>query len=67
MSKQPQRPLMPCPRGKNHKVTLHGQSEFYCTVCRMLFDNDPDEGGTHGDRPEARMMREERAKGGRRG
>jgi hypothetical protein len=39
---------------------------FKCGGCGALFDSDPDEGGTHGNNPAARMMREENLRDRRR-
>lgn len=60
--------LPPCPRcGTNKKVNTHGRDEFYCGRCGGLFDNDPDEGGTHSTfNPAARLEREERWQANRR-
>lgn len=33
---------------------------YSCGACGATFDDDPDEGGTHGNRPDARLAREER-------
>lgn len=48
-----------CPRC-NRKSAPAGRL-WRCESCRMLHDDEPDEGGTYSDRdPSARMEREER-------
>jgi hypothetical protein len=58
----------PCPLcGKRNKVTRTG-AYWHCnnTPDCGLFDDDPDEGGTHSDDPTRRMMRREDARERRR-
>lgn len=60
MSKTP-KPKCPC-CGRRNTVSAIGVvgDQFRCSICG-LFDNDPDEGGTHSDyNPAARLEREER-------
>ncbi len=50
----------PCPlcRKKNRVVAV--AETCHCTACGIIFDYDPNEGGTHDDRyPDRRMIREE--------
>ena len=56
--------LPPCPCCKtNRHASTHGQSQYYCSRCGGLYDNDPDEGGDHSTfNPAARLEREERRK-----
>jgi ribosomal protein S27AE len=49
-----------CPRCGSGKHVAAGPDLFKCVGCGGLFDGDPDEGGTHGNRPEARLDRQER-------
>lgn len=59
--------LPPCPRCKSNKqVNRHGREEFFCGKCSGIFDGDPDEGGTHSNKPSGRLEREERRKDQRR-
>jgi len=60
MSKPPK-----CPQCKKPgKPTTEGM--YQCPKCNGFFDGDPDEGGDYGERPDQRLMREERNKGRRR-
>ncbi len=58
----------PCPRcQKTNNVTVGagkpGERLMYCSGCRAMFDDDPDEGSDYSDRdPAARMIREEERK-----
>jgi ribosomal protein L37AE/L43A len=56
----------PCPRcGTNRKVNRHGQDQYFCGRCSGIFDDDPDEGGTHSTfNPAARLEREDRRQQG---
>lgn len=47
--------------GKARHVVTHVQG-WWCTACRVLFDDDPDEGGDYGSNPAARLERAERHK-----
>lgn len=50
-----------CPRCGQRVAVGEGQTIFYCSNCRAVFDDDPDEGGDYSDRnPAARLEREER-------
>jgi ribosomal protein L37AE/L43A len=49
-----------CPRCGGGKHSAAGPDLFKCAGCGGLFDGDPGEGGTHGNRPDARLDREER-------
>jgi len=56
-------PRLPrCPWcGTNRRVYEHGEREYFCSRCKRLFDDDPDEAGDYSDRnPAARLEREER-------
>ena len=59
---------IPCPWCKTAKhVYAHGEREFFCSRCKRLFDNEPDEGGDWSDRnPAVRLEREERQRQRRR-
>jgi len=53
--------MVACPWCKTAKfVYEHGQREYWCSRCRRLFDDDPDEGGDYatGD-PSRRIVRQE--------
>lgn len=54
-----------CPCGSK-KFQPAGPDLYKCLRCGGLFDNEPDEGGDYGHRPEARLMREEAARERRR-
>ena len=48
----------PCPNCRSPMVPQGDL--FWCKHCRRLYDDDPDEGGTHHDRdPARRMVRDE--------
>lgn len=49
-----------CPGCGSRQFKPAGPDMFKCSRCGGLFDDDPDEGGTHGHRPKARLEREER-------
>ena len=52
-----------CPKCGRKQPARAGDAKdivYFCPNCKGQFDNDPDEGGTHGHRPESRMEREER-------
>lgn len=47
--------------GSDKHVLPRSDGLYWCQRCQGLFDNDPDEGGTHSDRnPAVRIEREER-------
>lgn len=51
--------LPPCPRC-NRRQSVVAQGElFWCTNCRGLFDDQPDEGGSHYDDPSKRLEKQE--------
>jgi hypothetical protein len=61
-----------CPRCATSQHVIVGSGKpgervHYCQKCLGMFDDEPDEGGDFGDRPDARMIRAEqkprRAKG----
>ena len=56
--------LPPCPGcGTNRHANAMADGQFYCSRCKCLFDNDPDEGSDVSDHnPAARLEREERRK-----
>lgn len=58
----PKPPTADCPMcGRSCKAVGLTGTQFYCVTCAGLFDDAPDEGGTHSDRnPAARIEREER-------
>jgi hypothetical protein len=56
-----------CPRCGHNRHVVVGSGKppdrvHYCGGCRGMFDDEPDEGGSHGDRPDARLIREEERK-----
>lgn len=55
-----QNAMPPCPvcSSSKHVVGNLSQDLFRCTKCGGMFDLE-DDGGTYGDRPDARMIREE--------
>ena len=55
MSKMP-----PCPRCRSHKSVYHDRDRnYYCRLCHIAFDDDPDEGGDYCTDPTRRIQREE--------
>lgn len=52
-----------CPKcGRPNRAGL-GDDRYWCVWCRVIYDNDPDDGGDYSDRdPAARMIREEERK-----
>ena len=45
-------PCPKCPRCKTtRQVYEDGDRGFWCDDCKIAFDDDPDEGGTHSDNP----------------
>jgi len=55
MSKMPK-----CIRcGSNRAVYHDGDRNYYCTSCKIVFDDEPDEGGDWSNRPSQRLEREE--------
>lgn len=56
------KPITPkCPQCKCKTVVQKiGDDMFRCGSCGGLFDNDPDEGGDYGWKPEQRALRQER-------
>ena len=49
-----------CPKcGSNRQVYEDGDRGFWCDSCKVAFDNDPDEGGTHSNDPTKRIERTE--------
>ncbi len=49
-------PLPSCPKcGKNSCVYEDGERNFFCTVCKVSFDDDPDEGGDYSNDPTRRI------------
>lgn len=63
----PKQVIPPCPRCNTaKKSTVAGLTgdTFHCGRCGGLYDNEPDEGGSHSDRnPAARLERQERNRG----
>jgi len=45
--------------GSNCAVYHDGGRNYYCTFCKIVFDDEPDEGGDWGNRPSQRLEREE--------
>lgn len=55
-----QRLSVRCPKCRGY-VEANGSGVFYCSGCRMEFDDQPDEGGDYSDvNPGVRMERQER-------
>lgn len=46
--------------GRKKTVKKISEREYQCSHCGTIFDDDPDEGGTHGHRPDQRALRKER-------
>lgn len=55
-----------CVRCKAKTCFRRKDGRNQCKTCKALFDDDPNEGGTHGNKPHQRLEREERAAGKRR-
>ena len=54
-----------CPRCGRPQPKRGADALYWCTYCRGVFDNDPNEGGDWSDRdPSARLEREERRREG---
>lgn len=51
-------PQPKCPFCKSRDI--EGSNPFLCRKCRAMFDNDPNEGGDYGHRPDQRMIWQER-------
>jgi len=49
-----------CPFCGDRRIITYAGSIYRCAKCDRLFDDDPDEGGDFGNRPSARMERQER-------
>ena len=50
-----------CPKCGKKQPRRSADAIYWCSTCRMQFDNDPDEGGDFSDRdPSARLERQER-------
>ncbi|WP_145307446.1 hypothetical protein [Gimesia fumaroli] len=45
--------------GRVKTVKQISQREYRCSHCGTIFDDDPDEGGTHGHTPDYRIMKQE--------
>lgn len=49
-----------CIRCKSNQSVYHdADRNYYCTACKIAFDDQPEEGGDWGNRPSQRMEREE--------
>jgi len=61
MQQRNETPLPCCPWcGRRKSVSQAGEGQYWCSHCKRLFDDDPDEGGDYSDRnPAARLEREE--------
>lgn len=60
-------PVPPCPRcGRKNRVYLEGYRNYYCSRCKIVFDDDPDEGGDYSIDPTRRMRQQEEWKQRRR-
>ena len=57
----------PCPRCGGKRASTEPGGFFRCAKCDAIFDDDPEEGGSHGNRPDQRMLREERERDRARG
>lgn len=55
--------IPPCPMcGHNRHSWTHGREEYYCSK-HGIYDNDPDEGGSHFADPSRRIEKQEAYKG----
>jgi ribosomal protein L37AE/L43A len=54
---------MTCPFCKSKRVTDLKDGTYLCANCDANFDNDPDEGGTHGNDPTRRAERDDERAG----
>lgn len=54
--------LPDCPRcGDNRAVHADGERNFWCTFCKVIFDDSPDEGGDYSRDPvRSAILKEER-------
>jgi len=52
--------LPDCPScGDNRSVHKDGDRNFFCTLCKVEFDDNPDEGGDYSINPTKRIERQE--------
>jgi hypothetical protein len=58
-------PQVRCPKcGRRQNKSTLPDAMYWCGVCQVQFDDDPDEGGDYSARnPAARLEREERNRG----
>lgn len=59
MSTSSKQPLPPCPHCQTAAQVIRQGEMYHCRRCRGLFDDEPDEGGTHSDDPTRRIECEE--------
>lgn len=59
---KPKGPQVKCPKcGRPQPKTLSADGIYWCSHCKMQYDDNPDEGGDYSNfDPSARLMREER-------
>lgn len=62
MSKMPK--CIQC--GSNRRVYHDGDRNYFCTACKIGFDDAPEEGGDYCQDPTMRLQREENRAQGRR-
>lgn len=60
MSEAPKVPPCPVCNKTKHVSRVGSVGDMYRCSDHGLFDNDPNEGGDYGNRPDARLAREER-------
>lgn len=67
MAQQEKTPAVRCLKCKRPVGPMRSNGFYWCERCRIMFDDDPNEGGDYSDRnPLARLEREERKRGGHR-
>jgi len=67
MNQKPKEPVKCIKCGRVKSVEQIAFKIWRCGVCAIEFDDDPDEGGDYGHRPDQRALRTERNKQNRRG
>lgn len=56
-------PMVRCPKCGRIQPSRGNNAVYFCDHCRMMFDDNPDEGGDWSDRnPAARIERAERGR-----
>lgn len=54
------KPKIACPKCGRKQERKGTDALYWCPNCRMQFDDDPDEGGSHWNDPTKRIEKQER-------